>query len=204
VGRNYEAHAREMGLHEREPPFFFAKPPDAVVPADARLSPPATVPYPPMTADLHHEIELVVAIGKAGHDLQVASALDHVWGYGVGLDLTRRDLQAEARKAGKPWDMAKGFDFSAPVSDIVAVEAIGHPTRGRIWLAVDGAVKQDADIADLIWNVAETLAQLSRYVALGVGDLVFTGTPAGVGPIARGQLLDGGVDGVRALRVRVV
>ena len=188
VGRNYAAHAREMGGDDREPPFFFSKPGDAVVPSGA------TIPYPPKTADLHHEIELVCAIGLGGADIPVERALEHVFGYAVGIDLTRRDLQAEAKKAGRPWDLAKGFDNSAPITEIVPAKA--HPARGRIWLAVDGQVRQDADVSDMTWSVAEVIAHLSASVRLEPGDLIFTGTPEGVGAVAAGQTLTGGVEGV--------
>jgi fumarylpyruvate hydrolase len=196
VGRNYTAHAREMGGDEREPPFFFAKPADAVVESGA------TIPYPPQTRDLHHEIELVVAIGRGGADITEAEALEHVFGYAVGIDLTRRDLQAAAKAAGKPWDLAKGFDRSAPVSAIRPADG-RHPASGRIWLAVDGVVKQDGDLADMIWSVAETIAVLSRFVELAPGDLIFTGTPEGVGPVGRGQTLSGGIGGVGDVGVRI-
>ena len=155
----------------------------------------ATIPYPPQTADLHHEIELVCAIGRGGADIPVERALEHVFGYAVGIDLTRRDLQAEAKKAGRPWDLAKGFDNSAPITPIRPANG-EHPASSRIWLAVDGAVKQDAHIADMTWSVAEIIAALSRSVRLEAGDLIFTGTPEGVGPVRAGQTLTGGVDGV--------
>lgn len=191
VGRNYAAHAREMGGNpERESPFYFMKPADAVVPGGS------TVPYPPRTADLHHEIELVAAIGKGGRDIRVEDALSHVHGYAVGIDLTRRDLQAEAKKRARPWDAAKGFDGSAPISAIRAAVDIGHPRRGRIWLAVNGALRQDGDLGDLIWTVDEAIAALSTLFTLAPGDLVFTGTPAGVGPLTPGDRVTGGIDGV--------
>lgn len=197
VGRNYAAHAREMGgAPEREAPFFFAKPADAAVHADA-------VPYPPATADLHHEVELVVALGGSGADVAPKAALDLVFGYGVGIDLTRRDLQAEAKKAGRPWAMAKGFDASAPCSAIVPVAACGHPAAGRISLDVDGQRRQEGDLAEMVWSVPEILGHLSRLVALAPGDVIFTGTPAGVGPVARGQRLSAEIAGVARLDVRV-
>ncbi|WP_428546723.1 fumarylacetoacetate hydrolase family protein [Profundibacter sp.] len=182
VGRNYAEHAREMG-HDpnREPPFFFTKPADAVV-DDA-----ATLPYPPHTKNLHHEAELVVAIGTGGADINVADALSHVWGYGVGNDLTRRDMQAKAKEMRRPWDMAKGFDNSAVCGPLHPVSSIGHPTKGRITAHVDGQPRQDGDIADMIWPVADVIAFLSGLVTLAAGDLIYTGTPAGVGPITRGQ-----------------
>jgi fumarylpyruvate hydrolase len=191
VGRNYAEHAREMGGDpEREAPFFFAKPADSVVTGGAE------VPYPPATTDLHFEMELVVAIGMGGVDIDPADALDHVYGYAVGLDMTRRDLQAAAKKAGRPWTMAKGFDHSAPIGEIAPAARIGHPSRGRIRLAVNGTVRQDADVADMIWSVPEIIAALSRLVRLQAGDLVFTGTPAGVGAVVRGDVIEGAVEGV--------
>lgn len=198
VGRNYAAHAREMGSDpERESPFWFMKPADAVV-ADG-----STLPYPPRTADLHHEIELVVALGKGGRDVPVADALSLVFGYAVGIDLTRRDLQAEAKRLGRPWDAAKGFDNSAPVSAIRPAADVGHPRSGRIWLEVNGALRQDGDLAQLIWKVDEAIAELSTLFTLAPGDLLFTGTPAGVGPLAPGDRLHGGVAGVAEIRVEV-
>ena len=195
VGRNYAAHAREMGADEREPPFFFAKPADAVVETGS------TIPYPADTTDLHHEIELVAAIGKGGSDIAVDKAWEHVFGYAVGIDLTRRDRQAEAKKAGKPWDVAKGFDRSAPISNIRKADA--RKPSGSIWLAVDGDVRQDADLDDMIWNVAEIIAHLSRSFELQPGDLIFTGTPEGVAAVERGQHLTGGVDGVGEIRLTI-
>ncbi len=199
VGRNYAAHAREMGKDpDRDPPFFFTKPADAVVPDGAE------VPYPPQTENLHHEIELVIAIGKGGRDIAEADVHAHVFGYAVGNDLTRRDLQLAARDKGRPWDTGKGFDFSAPVSAIQPAERIGHPERGRIWLAVNDAVRQDADLADLIWDVREIVSILSGFYTLQPGDLIFTGTPAGVGPLVRGDVVTGGIDGVGTLTTRIV
>jgi fumarylpyruvate hydrolase len=196
VGRNYAAHAREMGADpEREPPFFFAKP------ADALVANGAVIPYPPRTADLHHEVELVVAIGKAGRNIAVAQAEAHVFGYAVGIDLTRRDLQLAAKQKGRPWDTAKGFDRSAPVSAIVPAERHGHPRRGEIRLEVDGEVRQHADIADMTWSVPEIVAELSTLFDLQAGDLVFTGTPAGVGPVEPGQALVGRIEGLEELAV---
>ncbi|AUG07347.1 fumarylacetoacetate hydrolase family protein [Pseudomonas sp. S09G 359] len=194
VGRNYSEHAREMGHDpDREPPFFFMKPADAVVPASGVIA------YPPLTADLHHEVELVVAIGKGGVDISVEDALSHVWGYGVGIDLTRRDLQAEAKKLSRPWDWAKAFDESAPTTALQPVSAIGHPARGKIWLKVNGEQRQVGDLADLIWNVSEVISYASRSVALKPGDLIFTGTPAGVGALQPGDVLSAGIDGVGEL-----
>ena len=194
VGRNYREHVREMGGDPaREPPVFFCKPADAVVPSGE------DVPYPPRTSNLHHEIELVVAIGRGGRDIPAAQALTHVFGYAVGNDLTRRDLQAEARKRGAPWDMAKGFDAAAPVTPIRPAAETGHVSRGRIWLAVNGELRQQADVADMIWSVAEIVAELSGYCALAPGDLIFTGTPAGVGPLVAGDRVEAGVEGVGTL-----
>lgn len=199
VGRNYAAHAREMGADpQREPPFFFTKPADAVV---ANGQP---VPYPPRTANLHHEIELVVAIGRGGRDIPPENALAHVLGYAVGNDLTRRDLQSAARDAGRPWDIAKGFDHSAPVSAIRRVAEVGHPERGTIWLEVNGESRQRADLSEMIWDVAEIIAELSTLFELQPGDLIFTGTPAGVGPLERGDSLVGGIDGLETLRTTIV
>ncbi|MGN6649242.1 fumarylacetoacetate hydrolase family protein [Trinickia sp.] len=203
VGRNYAAHAREMGHDpDREPPFFFSKPADAIV----YVAPGATgeFPYPSRTSDVHHEMELVVAIGRAGRDIAVDQALEHVYGYALGLDMTRRDLQAEAKKMGRPWDVAKGFDHSAPLGPIHPVSRVGHIERGAIWLAVNGAERQRSDISQLTWSTAETIAHLSTLFALQPGDLIFTGTPEGVAAVARGDLMTGGVDGLGTLSVRVV
>ena len=199
VGRNYAEHAREMG-HEpgREPPFFFGKPADALVTAGA------DVPYPSLTQDFHHEIELVVALGSGGHDIAATASLGHVWGYGAGIDLTRRDLQQAAKKAQRPWDMGKGFDHSAPIGDLVPAARIGHPRAGHIELRVNGEVRQRGDIADMTWGVAEIIAELSRYVALAAGDLIFTGTPAGVGALLRGDRVEGSIQGVGSVSTRIV
>ncbi|MDB5367406.1 MAG: fumarylacetoacetate hydrolase family protein [Rhodospirillales bacterium] len=197
VGRNYAAHAREMGADTREPPFFFTKPADALVPT------PASIAYPRATQDLHHEIELVVAIGKGGADIATEDALSHVWGYGVGLDLTRRDLQAGFKAKAHPWDMAKAFDQSAPISPLVPAAKIGHPDKGVIALSINGVEKQRGDLADLIWSIPETIAALSRFVALAPGDLIFTGTPEGVGPVRHGDKLLGKVEGVGELQLDV-
>lgn len=191
VGRNYAAHAREMGRDpDREPPFFFLKPRDAVVDSGA------TVPYPPQTSNFQHEIELVVAVGKAGCDIDAEHALAHVWGYAVGIDLTRRDLQLAARDQGRPWDWGKAFDRSAPCSAIRRVADVGHPNAGRIWLTVNGVTKQEADIRELIWRVPEVIAGISSSMELSPGDLIFTGTPAGVGPLVPGDQVRGGIDGI--------
>ena len=199
VGRNYAKHAREMGMDpEREPPFFFAKPADAVVPNGT------PVPYPPRTANLHHEIELVVAIGRGGRGIPVADALEHVFGYAVGLDLTRRDLQFEAREQGRPWDVAKGFDCSAPIGALRPAAQSGHLERGSIWLEVNGEARQRANLSEMIWSVPEIVAELSTYFELRAGDLIFTGTPEGVGPVQRGDSLVGGIDGLETLRITIV
>ncbi|MEO3433825.1 fumarylacetoacetate hydrolase family protein [Inquilinus sp. CAU 1745] len=198
VGRNYAAHAREMGHDpDREPPFFFTKPANAVVPSGA------TIPYPVRTSDLHYEIELVVALSKGGVDIGEANALDHVYGYGVGIDLTRRDLQGEAKKMGRPWDMGKGFDNSAPMTALTPASAIGHPAKGEIWLKVNGETRQKGDLAQQIWNVQETISYLSGLVTLYPGDLIMTGTPEGVGPVVAGDRLVGGIDGLSELTVSI-
>jgi fumarylpyruvate hydrolase len=199
VGQNYADHAREMGGNpDREPPFFFAKPADAIVPGGGAL------PFPVATANLHHEVELVVAIGGGGSQVAPEEALALVYGYGVGLDMTRRDLQAEAKKLGRPWALAKGFDQSCPISPIVPAAAIGHPLRGRISLSVNGAIRQDGDLADMIWPVADAIAYLSRFVTLAPGDLLMTGTPAGVGPVVIGDMLVGECEGVGRIEVHYV
>jgi fumarylpyruvate hydrolase len=196
VGRNYAEHAVEMGHDpDRELPFFFAKPADAVVPNGGIL------PFPSATEDLHHEIELVVALGEGGANLSASDALSRVFGYAVGLDMTRRDLQAEAKKAGRPWDMAKGFDRSAPTSAIRPVSEIGHPERGSIWLRINDELRQEGDLDQQIWKVPETIAYLSTLVELRPGDLIMTGTPKGVGPVSRGDRLVGHIDGVGDLEV---
>jgi len=196
VGRNYAEHAREMGHDpDREPPFFFMKPADAIVPNGA------TIPFPQVTKDLHHEIEMVVAIGKDGANIPVEKALDHVFGYGVGLDMTRRDLQGEAKKMGRPWEMGKAFDNSAPCTALKTVAMVGHPAKGAIWLKVNGKVTQKGDLSELIWNVPETIAYLSNLITLRAGDIIMSGTPAGVGPVKPGDKLEGHVDGVGDLTV---
>ncbi|MBK5920770.1 fumarylacetoacetate hydrolase [Rhodothalassium salexigens] len=199
VARNYAAHALEMGMDpEREPPFFFMKPADALVPGDA------DVPYPSQTDDLHHEVELVAAIGTGGRDIAPEVALDHVYGYAVGNDLTRRDLQAAARARGQPWDTAKGFDHSAPVSALQPAERIGHPSTGAVRLRVGDALRQDGDLSQLIWTVPEIVALLSGLFTLHPGDLVFTGTPAGVGAVRPGETMVAEVEGVGQLVTRIV
>ncbi|HUC17234.1 MAG TPA: fumarylacetoacetate hydrolase family protein [Acetobacteraceae bacterium] len=199
VGRNYAEHTREMGGDpDREPPFFFMKPADALV-LDG-----TDMPYPPATKDLHHEMELVAAIGTGGADIAEKDALAHVWGYGAGLDMTRRDLQGLAKKEGKPWDMGKGFDHAAPIGTLVAAEKIGHPSHGRIMLRVNGTVRQQGDLSQMIWSLPEIIAHLSSLVRLAPGDLIFTGTPAGVAAVARGDVLEGEVEGVGFVRARIV
>jgi fumarylpyruvate hydrolase len=196
VGRNYAEHAREMGHDpDREPPFFFMKPPDAIVLSGA------TIPYPQMTRDLHHEIEMIVAIGKGGSDIPVEKALEHVFGYGVGLDMTRRDLQGEAKKMGRPWEMGKAFDNSAPCTPLKTVAMVGHPSKGAIWLKVNGKFTQQGDLSEMIWNVPETISYLSKLITLRAGDVIMSGTPAGVGPVQPGDKLEGHVDGVGDLTV---
>jgi len=199
VGRNYADHAREMGHDpDREPPFFFQKPSDAVMPNHS------AIPYPPMTKDLQHEIELVVCIGKGGKNIPKDKALDHVYGYCVGLDMTRRDLQTDAKKLGRPWEPGKSFDQSAPVSAVVPASKCGHPFKGEIWVKVNGAVKQKGDLNQHIWQIDETIAFLSDYVAIEPGDIIMMGTPAGVGPVVAGDRVDGHVAGVGDISVTYV
>ena len=203
VGRNYAEHAKEMGGDAtKEPPFFFTKPADAVVP----VVPPAVgrVHYPLATKNYHHEIELVVAIGARGVKLAPTDALGIVWGYAVGLDMTRRDLQTEMREKKRPWDIGKSFAQAAPIGPLYSVKAIGHPARGKIWVDVNGTRRQQGDLADMIWDVAHTIHFLSQYYELLPGDLIFTGTPAGVGPVVAGDRLDGGIDGLGTLAVSVL
>ena len=203
VGRNYAAHAREMGFDpDREPPFFFCKPANAIVVVPAGRT--VDVQYPSATTNLQHEIELVVAIGQGGRDIPVDRALDHVFGYGVGLDMTRRDLQFAMRDKGRPWEIGKAFDESAPIAPLYTAAAFGHPSNQAIWVQVDGADRQRSDVSQLIWSVAEVIANLSTYFTLGAGDLIYTGTPEGVGKVERGQTLHGGIDGLGELVVRLV
>jgi len=198
VGRNYAAHAREMGKDpDREPPFFFLKPADAVVDDGASIA------YPPETSNLHYEAELIVAIGKAGRDIAPEAALDHVWGYGIGLDMTRRDLQNAAKDLGRPWDWGKGFDKSAPIGPIHPVSAVGHIDKGRIWLAVDGVTKQDSDVSKLIWPIADVISIASRSMELRPGDLIMTGTPEGVGEVKAGQTMTLGVEGLGEMTIHI-
>jgi len=199
VGRNYADHVREMGNDPKsEPPVFFTKPADAVVDDGA------AIPYATQTANLHFEVELVLAIGKGGASISEADARSHIWGYGVGVDLTRRDLQAAAKKGGAPWDAAKAFDQSAPMSALTPATQAGAIGKGRIWLSVNGETKQDADLSEMIWNVDEIVSQLSRTWKLAPGDLIFTGTPSGVGPIVRGDRVQCGIDGLAPLSFSIV
>ncbi len=202
VGRNYAAHAQEMGFTGREPPFFFMKPADAVVPIAEGLT--GEMPYPSKTTDLHHEIELVVAIGTGGRDIAAKDAAKHIWGYAVGLDMTRRDLQAEAKKLGRPWEVGKAFDASAPIGPIHPIAKTGEITSGAISLSVNGQPRQASDVERLIWNVGETIEVLSSLFALQPGDLIFTGTPEGVAKVVKGDVLEGRVAGVGTLMVRIV
>ena len=196
VGRNYAEHAREMGHDpDREPPFFFMKPANAIVPNNAKI------PYPQATKDLHHEIELVVALGKGGADIPVEKALEHVFGYGVGLDMTRRDVQGEAKKMGRPWEMGKAFDNSAPCTALITASKCGHPAKGAIWLKVNGTITQQGDLSAMIWNIPDTISYLSRLITLQPGDLIYSGTPAGVGPVKAGDKLEGHVDGFPDLNI---
>ena len=199
VGRNYADHAREMGHDpDRELPFFFSKPADAIVSSNSVLT------FPSMTSDLHYEVELVVAIGVRGKEIHSESALEHVWGYGVGIDMTRRDLQAQAKKLQRPWEMGKGFDQSAPVSALHSVSEVGHPLEGRIWLKVNDSIRQDGNLNMQIWNVGEVISCLSAFVELRAGDLIMTGTPAGVGPCNAGDTLEGGIEGIGGVTVSYV
>ena len=197
VGRNYAAHRREMGGDDRDPPFFFAKPADAIV------VPGAQVPYPPRTANLHHEIELVVPLKGGGADVPVKRALDLVYGYAVGVDLTRRDLQMASRKKEQPWEIGKSFDQSAPCGALRPASDIGHPAKARIWLKVNGETRQDGDIEQMIWNTAEIISKLSQQVSLGAGDVIMTGTPAGVAALAAGDRIECGIDGIGTMTCRI-
>ncbi len=198
VGRNYAEHAREFGNDPTEPPFFFQKNPDSLV-----LSP-HEVEYPPMTDDLQYEVELVAALHKGGRAIPESDALNHVFGYAVGIDLTRRDLQAEAKRLRRPWEIAKAFEQSAPIGPIVTAESIGHPARGSISLDLNGTLRQRGDLADMSWGVPKLIATLSGYFDLRAGDLVFTGTPAGVGPVVRGDRLHAHIDLIGDLAVTIV
>ncbi len=198
VGRNYAEHAREMG-HDpnRETPFFFQKPADAILPSGS------VFPYPPLSTNVHHEIEQVVALRSGVRHIEVDDALEHVYGYAVGIDITRRDLQQQMKKQGRPWEIGKSFDCSAPISEIVPASVCGHPEQGRVWLEVNGELRQEGDLNQLIWSVPEIIAALSTQFRLTGGDLIFTGTPAGVGPIQTGDRLTGGVDGISDIEIVV-
>jgi fumarylpyruvate hydrolase len=199
VGRNYADHAIEMGGDpNKEPPFFFQKNPDNLLVNGAGF------PYPPLTKDVHHEIELLVFLSKGGENIPVEEALDHVFGYAVGLDMTRRDLQGEAKKMGRPWEVGKAFEHSAPTGEVVPASEIGHPQSGAIWLKVNGKTAQEGDLRQLIWKVPEAIAYLSSLFRLAPGDVIMTGTPAGVGPVKRGDELHGHIDGIGDLTVKVV
>jgi fumarylpyruvate hydrolase len=202
VGRNYVEHAIEMGHTGREAPFFFMKPSDAVLPAAEGAV--ASMRYPSLTKSLHHEVELVVAIGKGGRNISAAVAMDHVWGYAVGLDMTRRDLQNDMKKQGRPWSIAKGFDASAPIGPIHPKAVVGELTKGAVTLDVNGQRRQSGDLTDLIWSVNETIAALSRAWTLAPGDLIYTGTPAGVGAVVAGDMLTGAIDGLGQLQLAIV
>jgi len=204
VGRNYAEHAREMGATAQadglEPPFFFTKPGDALVCGADELA----VSYPPATANLHHEVEMVVALGGGGANVPLDVAAGLVFGYAVGLDLTRRDIQARAKEKGHPWDMGKGFDQSAVCGPLAPLAEVGHPRSGAIWLKVNGSLRQQGDVEQMGWKVEDIIANLSTLVRLEAGDLIYTGTPAGVGPLLRGDVLEAGVDGLPGLRARIV
>jgi fumarylpyruvate hydrolase len=197
VGRNYEEHIKEMGHDVRDPPFFFAKPSDAIV-ADG-----TTIPYPSITKDCHHEVELVVAMKSGGRNLKAADALNHVWGYGVGIDLTRRDLQIASRKKERPWEVGKAFDNSAPCGPLVPAAKVKDPNKGRISLKNNGAVKQDGDLNQMIWNVQEIIEKLSEMVELAAGDIIMTGTPSGVAAVNPGDTLDCEIEGIGKLSVKI-
>ena len=201
VGRNYAEHAQEMGFTGREPPFFFMKPADAVLPVAEGAT--GEMAYPPLTKNLHHEIELVVAIGTGGRDIKVEDAAKHIWGYAIGLDMTRRDLQNDMKKQGRPWSIGKGFDQSAPIGPIHPIARTGELTKGAITVAVNGQQRQKGDLTELIWSVNETIATLSQAWTLQPGDLVFTGTPAGVAAVVPGDVMEGAIEGLGTLRVAV-
>jgi len=199
VGRNYLDHIRETaGADEREPPFFFQKPTDAILANGGEF------PYPPQSEKTHHEIELVVAIGTGGKEIKAENALDHVYGYTVGIDMTRRDLQGVAKEMRRPWEAGKSFDRAAPCSAIAPAADIGHPDSGRIWLAVNDEIRQNGDLAQQIWNVSESIAHLTKLFELVPGDLIMTGTPAGVGSVNRGDKVTGGIDGIAEIGITVV
>jgi fumarylpyruvate hydrolase len=197
VGRNYLEHIREMGNDEREPPFFFAKPSDALV-RDG-----STIPYPSLTKDFHFEVELVVALKSGGHNIPVAKANDCIWGYAVGIDLTRRDLQIASRNIKQPWEIGKFFDNSAPCSALRPASEIGYPSKGKITLSVNGKMRQQGDLSQMIWNVPETISKLSEMVELAAGDIIFTGTPSGVGPVVEGEKMECEVEGIGRLTITI-
>jgi fumarylpyruvate hydrolase len=201
VGRNYEEHAKEMGFTGREPPFFFMKPADAIVVTQAGKT--ASIPYPSLTANLHHEIELVVAIGRGGRDISAADATKHIYGYAVGLDMTRRDLQTDMKKQGRPWCIGKGYDHSAPIGPITPAADAGDIGSAAIWIQVNGKDRQRSNVGKLIWNIAETIEHLSRAWDLQPGDLIYTGTPEGVAAVQRGDVMTGGVAGLTDIAVQV-
>jgi fumarylpyruvate hydrolase len=201
VGRNYAEHAQEMGFTGREPPFFFLKPADAIVHVPAGET--GQIDYPTLTSNLHHEIELVAAIGTGGKDIRAADAASHIYGYAAGLDMTRRDLQGDMKKQGRPWCIGKGFDQSAPIGPILPKSTTGELTSGPISLSVNGAIRQKGDLKDLIWSINETIEVISQAWELQPGDLIFTGTPAGVGAVVRGDLMEGLIQGLPALKVAV-
>lgn len=203
VGRNYAAHAREMGFDpDREPPFFFCKPADAVV--SVAYEQELELPYPAETSNYHYEIELVAAIGKGGSNISLEQANDHVYGYAVGLDMTRRDLQMKMREMGRPWEIGKAFDASAPIGPLHPAAEIGHPSQAGLWLQVNGEDKQRSDIDKLIWSIPETISYLSRFFELQPGDLIMTGTPEGVGPVVTGERMSGGVEGLGVIQVSII
>lgn len=204
VGRNYAEHAREMGFDDREPPFFFCKPndPEAIVPVPANTV--VKLPYPSQTNNYHYEVELVVAIGKAGKNIAESQAKEHIYGYAVGLDMTRRDLQAQMRDMGRPWEIAKAFDYSAPIGEIYPISAVNDMVHGQISLSVNGVIKQNSDIRHLTWNVSETLAKLSELFELQAGDLIFTGTPEGVGAVVKGDVIEAQITGLGKIELVIV
>ena len=201
VGRNYVEHQKEMGGDGREQPFFFCKAPHDLVPVETGAS--AGLPYPPMTSNYHWETEMVAAIGKGGYKISAARANDHVWGYGVGLDMTRRDLQQQGKDKGRPWSFGKDFDQAGPCGPLTPASKIGHPSKAKLWLKVNGEFRQQSDIDQMIWSVPEQIAFLSQYYALEAGDIIMTGTPAGVGAAKAGDELIAGIDGLGELRVSI-
>ena len=201
VGRNYEEHAKEMGFTGREPPFFFMKPADAIVAVQSGAT--GTMPYPSLTRNLHHEIELVIAMGTGGRNIKAVDAHRHIFGYAVGLDMTRRDLQNDMKKQGRPWCIGKGFEHSAPIGPITPAAQAGHVEKATIWLQVNGQDRQRSTVASLIWNIAETIEHLSAAWELQPGDLIYSGTPEGVAAVVTGDVLEGGVDGLQSLRIRI-